>query len=762
MDQATQENQTNQASNPPVIYPARVYNGTDFEPNLNRAQSSDNLTTVLTDKNEVLGFPDNTSKQEMQAAIEADRNGSISTYKPTFYDKFIREPLSAMGIDAFQPKFITDIKPSPERAFATSLARAATADVFKPVFSDQEAKAYPAFAFAGSLAGSIAAFGTGGALLDGFKLSQLTPFAENIIKGGLLGGAYRGVAETSNELRDQDHPDLVKIGQGVLHDALWWGGISGLAGAASKPVGVAASAGLGYLMAKSDGADEPTALLNGAVLGGFHLLQAHGDQEDVRQFVTDKLQSNIADYILAKNPMVHPIVADQAGRELISNYAQDVIERYNARLTGLETPQAAEIEGKIQGGLPETGIETPQAKEIEQKTYIPRPAKPFTDGYDPKAMDFLSNFIPPDRIVRMSASDRLWMANLPLDKLEVYKAQYEAIQKIIAGEKAEAQKPEIPEVEKMISEGGPIIPKDEAAKSQTILNDVMKTMTKQVMLKEEGEDAGESGKSLESGGGQTQELAQGEEERLRVWPSPSHGLEAKAGEEIANQSNQPRRESGNNPGDELAGPSDKEQLPKQEELNKPPQESQPIVGQESSSKESITPKVEEGNKTSGLSKSVEEDAIHKGLVENLGDLPSYKTRDMAEIAKKVSDFINKDPELAKKIALGEAPEQDGLRAQELFTGLRVKAFKEGDIGLINELGTSEKASAMATELGQRVKALDSQDEENPVKIVQDVQKARASKPPAEQKDVIKQLKDEMKKPKLKQNDWDSFIQSIRC
>jgi len=187
MEQTTAEPETNNA---PVTYPERIYDSgsREFVPNVNREQSSDNLTTVLTDRNEVLGFPDQTSKQEMQSAIEADRNGSISEYKPTFYEKYIQGPLADMGIDAFQPKFVSDIKPTPERAFATSMAEAATAGVFKPEFIDQEAKANPKAAFAGSVVGSIVAFASGSALLDGWKLSQLTPFAENIIKGGILGG----------------------------------------------------------------------------------------------------------------------------------------------------------------------------------------------------------------------------------------------------------------------------------------------------------------------------------------------------------------------------------------------------------------------------------------------------------------------------------------------------------------------------------------------------------------------------------------------
>lgn len=674
-------------TNSPVMYPDRVYDGKDFVPNLNREQSSDNLTTVLTDKNEVLGFPDHVSKQEMQGAIEADRNGSISTYKPTFYDKFIRGPLEQMGMAAFQPPFVTDIKPTPERAFATSFARAATADVFKPAFSDQEAKANPVQAFAGSLAGSVAAFATGGALLDGFNLSQLTPFAENIIKGGILGGAYKGASETSNELRDEDHPDLAKIGKGVLHDAMWWGGIGGIVGGASKPVGVAASAGLGYLMAKSDGADEPSALLNGAVLSGSHLLQTHGDNQEVREFVTQKLQENVTDYMLAKNPLVHPEVAAQGGREFVENHAEDVLD---------QNPQYQEWLAK------NAVSDTPE----EPKMRVP--LHPAEEG-----------------------------------KAEAFKLPQEPLT-----EEEIAQ-------QKMFEEGSPL---QIVSSNPEMMSQMVKNITQQVMLKEGGENASQRGEGAQSGSGQE---GVGGQAQAGVHLRDDGKTEGVGQEEVVTHTPGQTTSDSNLNGaqDESSG---KARLLEQEESSKLQKESQQVSKQASSSETSI-PSNEGENKVSGLSKSVEEDAIHKGLVDELGDLPTYKARDMAEIAKKVSDFIENNPELAKKIALGDAPEQDGLRAQELFTGLKAKAFKEGDVPLIHELGTSEKASAMATELGQRVKALDSKDENSPIKIVQDIQKARkASNNTKEQKDIVKHLKDEMKKAKPKQNDWDFFLESIKC
>lgn len=136
-----------------------------------------------------------------------------------------------------------------------------------------------------------------------------------------------------------------------------------------------------------------------------------------------------------------------------------------------------------------------------------------------------------------------------------------------------------------------------------------------------------------------------------------------------------------------------------------------------------TPSTPDKGKVRGLSKSIEEQAIKEGLVEDLGELPTYKTRNMDEIAQKVSDFISKDYELAKKIAFGEAPEQGDIRAQEIFTGLRIKAVMEGDVDTIQELATNPHATALATELGQRIKALDTSEPGDPVKAIREVVKA---------------------------------------
>ena len=176
-------------------------------------------------------------------------------------------------------------------------------------------------------------------------------------------------------------------------------------------------------------------------------------------------------------------------------------------------------------------------------------------------------------------------------------------------------------------------------------------------------------------------------------------------------------------------------------------------------------------KTRGLSLSVEENAIHEGLVKDFGNLPTYKTRNMSEVAVRVSDFINNDYDKAKKIAFGEIPEEGDIRAQEMFTGLQIKAIAEGDVDTLREMGLSEEASEMATEAGQRVKALDiGKDNRSPVEAIKEVKEARTAE--VEKKigkdavkvekkkamtDIKKSIKEEAKKM-----DWQGFLDSITC
>ena len=143
--------------------------------------------------------------------------------------------------------------------------------------------------------------------------------------------------------------------------------------------------------------------------------------------------------------------------------------------------------------------------------------------------------------------------------------------------------------------------------------------------------------------------------------------------------------------------------------------------------EKVKPIAEEGEgeeKVHGLSKSVERQAIKEGFVEEFSDLPTYKTRNVEDAAERATDFIEKNYDLAKKIALGEAPEQGNVRSQELFKAISIQAYASGDIDTITELAFSKKAASIATELGQRVQAYDTGNRYDPIQTIRKVIKER--------------------------------------
>jgi hypothetical protein len=171
----------------------------------------------------------------------------------------------------------------------------------------------------------------------------------------------------------------------------------------------------------------------------------------------------------------------------------------------------------------------------------------------------------------------------------------------------------------------------------------------------------------------------------------------------------------------------------QNELNKPSAKAneQQLTDIWNKAQKKVAPKTQETKaegktKVSGLGKSIMREAIARGLAEDFGDLPTFQIRSQkGELADKVADFIENETELAKKIALLEAPEQSGMRSQEIFKALTIKAFAESDINTIEELAKSEKANAALTEYGQRVQASDTGLSNDPIKIIRGVIKDRA-------------------------------------
>lgn len=169
-------------------------------------------------------------------------------------------------------------------------------------------------------------------------------------------------------------------------------------------------------------------------------------------------------------------------------------------------------------------------------------------------------------------------------------------------------------------------------------------------------------------------------------------------------------------------------------------------------------------KVSKLGLRVEQTAIEKKLVDDLGDLPSYEGMNMKEQAKMATELLNSDPDKALKIALGQEKPPAGLKAESVFKALENSIT---DSEMARRLATSPLVSE-ASEIGQRIKALDVKTSDSPVEAIRQIIDAR--KEAIESKlgktvkqataDTIKDIKKNVKLPD--KHDWATFIEGIKC
>lgn len=174
-------------------------------------------------------------------------------------------------------------------------------------------------------------------------------------------------------------------------------------------------------------------------------------------------------------------------------------------------------------------------------------------------------------------------------------------------------------------------------------------------------------------------------------------------------------------------------------------------------------------KTRGLAKSVASD-----IEASYGDLPQYKTLTNQEQVQKAVDIVSSDYELAKKIALGEENPPKGLLPEFVFTAIRNKARKEGDVNTQMELATNVRKTAEATVMGQKIQALGVKDPLDPVFAIQDINKkleesAKKRYPGKVYENTktatINKFKETVKAESTKANtkySWEVFIKSITC
>jgi hypothetical protein len=185
----------------------------------------------------------------------------------------------------------------------------------------------------------------------------------------------------------------------------------------------------------------------------------------------------------------------------------------------------------------------------------------------------------------------------------------------------------------------------------------------------------------------------------------------------------------------------------------------------------VTPAPE--TKVRGLSAGVEASAVEKSLTDTLGDLPEYKTMNMADQAKQSVDLITKDYEMAKSVAYGDTPPPGDLKPISVWEAVKQKAIKDGDVETLRDLAMSDTTRTV-TEAAQTLRAAQGDYyEADPIKAMQKVKKAEedAVQKTLGKKCVTRAVREEATAsrvaykaaaPKLKFTDLQSFIDTINC
>ena len=172
-----------------------------------------------------------------------------------------------------------------------------------------------------------------------------------------------------------------------------------------------------------------------------------------------------------------------------------------------------------------------------------------------------------------------------------------------------------------------------------------------------------------------------------------------------------------------------------------------------------------------LAESVKESALEKGIKLNFEDLPESETMNMKEQAQKVEELINKDPEYAMRIAMGDDVAPQGLYPENVFTGVRLKAEKEGNVNVIRDLAVQSKVLSESKVLGQRIKSLDSGDKESATEHIvsllntrekKALQRSKSKTLTKPKKKITSEIAEEIKKTTPTKDEWVNFIASIKC
>lgn len=197
-------------------------------------------------------------------------------------------------------------------------------------------KEFPVSAGAGQVIGGVAAFigtaevlaalGLGRLALNiGAKAEVVTHLAPRFLPPALTSGTVFATNAGLREMADQVHEGDLNVF--ALGGKTMKGFLEGSAlGIAGRTMGyfrrVVMASGVGYVAAKTEGASDSEAALQGAIYGGFEAIGGSGRDMELKRSAATNLRDNLAKYAEFKMPEISPSQAKQMASAYLNKLAK--------------------------------------------------------------------------------------------------------------------------------------------------------------------------------------------------------------------------------------------------------------------------------------------------------------------------------------------------------------------------------------------------------------------------------------------------------
>jgi hypothetical protein len=172
---------------------------------------------------------------------------------------------------------------------------------------------------------------------------------------------------------------------------------------------------------------------------------------------------------------------------------------------------------------------------------------------------------------------------------------------------------------------------------------------------------------------------------------------------------------------------------------------------------------------SKVAKSIEAKSVEEKLTKGFGDVAGYEKITIKDQAQKTTKLLDEEFDNAVKMIKGEIPVKEGIKPEMLIKTMEDYAQAKGDVNLLRELAKSPLVSETSAH-AQALRILAERNPESALVNIQKIAKERATSFERKSgksvdkatKEITEEIKVKAKQKIPTKQDWDNFINEIKC